>query len=447
MFLGNPDRKSGAGAFIGYDISDRFAQISFWLPGADKPETLSQVMGEEEYMIPAVLCRRRDRDVWTYGREALKNAEAGQGILVENMLSKALAGESVEVEGECFDAAVLLSLFIKRSLSLLAGAMQPEKAAMFLFTVDEVDKQTVEVLSRVAALISLPPDRVSCQSRGESFFYYNINQPEELWRHQVMICDFSGTAMKLLMFEMNHHTRPVTVMVHEEIHPEIGRRLPPEEGPGDGDKQIMDERFASVLEKVCAGKIIDTIYLIGDGFNGEWYVRSLPVLCRGRRVFQGNNLYSKGACYGARAKKQPGEDGRTYVYLGKDMLKANIGLEASFRGQDSYFALLDAGINWYDAVRECDFLLNEDHAFSLRITPLNGREVKEVAVTLDGVPERPPRTTRIHLTVSLSDADTVRLKMEDRGFGEMFPASHKIWEETFRLKEEKGRGRKEGEAT
>lgn len=62
-------------------------QISFWLPGADKPETLSQVMGEEEYMIPAVLCRRRDRDVWTYGREALKNAEAGEGVLVKNMLS------------------------------------------------------------------------------------------------------------------------------------------------------------------------------------------------------------------------------------------------------------------------------------------------------------------------------------------------------------------------
>ena len=444
MFLGNPDRKGGAGAFIGYDISDRYAQISFWLPGADKPETLSQVMGEEEYMIPAVLCRRRDRDVWTYGREALKNAEAGEGVLVKNMLSRALAGESVEVEGECFDAAVLLSLFVKRSLSLLSGALVPEKAAMFLFTVDEVNKQTIEVRSRVAALIALPPDHVSCQSRGESFFYYNINQPEELWRHQVMICDFSGTAMKLLMFEMNHHTRPVTVIVREDTYPEIARRLPPEEEPGESEKQRMDERFAAVLERVCSGKIIDTIYLIGDGFEGDWYTRSLPVLCRGRRVFQGNNLYSKGACYGARAKQQPGENGQNYVYLGKDMLKANIGLEASFRGQDSYFALLDAGVNWYDARRECDFLLNEDHSFSLRITPLTGREVKEVAVTLDGVPERPARTTRIHLTVFLSDADTVQLKMEDMGFGEMFPASHKIWEEAFSLKEENDQ-KKEGD--
>ena len=52
MFLGNPDRKGGAGAFIGYDISDRYAQISFWLPGADKPETLSQAVSYTHLTLP-----------------------------------------------------------------------------------------------------------------------------------------------------------------------------------------------------------------------------------------------------------------------------------------------------------------------------------------------------------------------------------------------------------
>ena len=32
--------------------------------------------------------------------------------------------------------------------------------------------------------------------------------------------------------------------------------------------------------------------------------------------------------------------------------------------------------------------------------------------------------------------------MEDMGFGEMFPASHKIWEEAFSLKEKTISGRK-----
>ena len=44
-----------------------------------------------------------------------------------------------------------------------------------------------------------------------------------------------------------------------------------------------------------------------------------------------------------------------YVFLGKDMLKANISLYAEKRGQDSCQPLLDAGTNWYDAKAEIDF--------------------------------------------------------------------------------------------
>ncbi len=121
MFLGNSEEKGINGCVLGMHQDDRFAQISFWLPGAHKPETLTAVMDGEQYMIPAVLCRRTDRDVWTYGREALQTAGAGDGVLVDHLLSRALAGERVEVGGEIYEATALLSLFIKRSLSLLGG--------------------------------------------------------------------------------------------------------------------------------------------------------------------------------------------------------------------------------------------------------------------------------------------------------------------------------------
>ena len=44
------------------------------------------------------------------------------------------------------------------------GAVNPEKSGHVPFTLEKVDKQTVEVLSRVAALISLPPERVSAKA-------------------------------------------------------------------------------------------------------------------------------------------------------------------------------------------------------------------------------------------------------------------------------------------
>ena len=123
----------------------------------------------------------------------------------------------------------------------------------------------------------------------------------------------------------------------------------------------------------------------------------------------------------------PGSVSEGYVFLGKDMLKANISLYVEKRGQDSCQPLLDAGTNWYDAKTEIDFLLEEENRFSLRITPLNGGEIRDVEIALTGLPQRPARTTRIHLQIDL-------------GFGEFFPATHQFWEKTISI------GQKEKEA-
>lgn len=426
MFLGNAGKKGMSGGILGMDLDDWSAQISFWLPGAQTPETISTGDGEED-RIPAVLCRRTDRDVWTYGKEALETARRGGGVLADRLLSRALAGEQLEIGGEWFEAAALLALFIKRSLSLLGGAMRPEKADFFMFTLERVDRQALEMVERIALLLSLPPERVSCQSRAESFFFYNISQPEELWRHSCLICDFGEERLKSLLLEVNRHTRPATVTVAQEEHPELERQ---------DDREEMDEAFLSIFRSVSDGRIIDTIYLIGDGFAGEWYPKTLAVMCRNRRVFQGNNLYSKGACYGGKAKRPGGGvSGREYVYLGSDMLRVNVGLLTEKRGKETCLSLLDAGMNWFDARGECEFLLDADHTFTLRLTPVSGKKLREVVVTLSGVPERPPFATRIFLAASCPDAETVRLRMEDRGFGEFFPSSGLAWEESLPLTE------------
>ena len=426
MFLGNAGKKGMSGGILGMDLDDWSAQISFWLPGAQTPETISTGDGEED-RIPAVLCRRTDRDVWTYGKEALETARRGGGVLADRLLSRALAGEQLEIGGEWFEAAALLALFIKRSLSLLGGAMRPEKADFFMFTLERVDRQALEMVERIALLLSLPPERVSCQSRAESFFFYNISQPEELWRHSCLICDFGGERLKTLLLEVNRHTRPATVTVAQEEHPELERQ---------DDREEMDEAFLSIFRSVSDGRIIDTVYLIGDGFAGEWYPKTLAVMCRNRRVFQGNNLYSKGACYGGKAKRPGGGvSGREYVYLGSHMLRVNVGLLTEKRGKETCLSLLDAGMNWFDARGECEFLLDADHTFTLRLTPVSGKKLREVVVTLSGVPERPPFATRIFLAASCPDAETVRLRMEDRGFGEFFPSSGLAWEESLPLTE------------
>lgn len=423
-----------AGAVIGYDLGSCTAQISYCLPASDKPETVSQIAGEEDFLIPALLARKTDRDLWLYGKEAQESADRGEAEAVTGLLEKAAGGAPVEVAGEYYDPVALLSLFLKRSLSLLAPILHPDRAQAFVFTVEEVTGPVMDALLHAVALLELKIPSVYVIGRAESFFYYNISQPEELWIHDVLVCDFSLPHLRTLMFTANRRTTPIASFVEEAKWEDVEQICRTGDETEDHREAMkLDRRFAYVMEEVLSERQVTCVYLIGGGFDGEWYRESLPVLCRDRRVFLGNNLYSKGACYAGKERISKGGVSKGYAFIGKDMLKANLGMHVVRRGTDAYLALLDAGVNWYEAKKECDFLLEDKNTFSLRITPLNGREVREVLVTLNGLPARPARTTRIHMKVDMTDVQTVRISMEDLGFGEFFPATHKFWEETFRL--------------
>ena len=74
---------SGEKLILGYDLGNEFCQISYAVSETGDVETLSQVAGEQNYNIPAVLCKRIGVNQWFYGKEALRYAEGQNGILVK----------------------------------------------------------------------------------------------------------------------------------------------------------------------------------------------------------------------------------------------------------------------------------------------------------------------------------------------------------------------------
>ena len=401
---------------VGFDLGEEVSQISFRSLEDGEPRTVSAVTGEEQYDIPTVLCRRWEGNQWAFGREAMRLSEAGEGILVEHLLSRAKTGEELTVGEETFDAVALLALFIRRSLSLLGLSSVPEQIESLMVTVEELDRDTARVLSEAVDAIQLQTEHIYFQNHVESFYYYALNQPKDLWMGRVLVCDDNGERLKTYLLECNRRTTPIVAFVEEEEHPQA---------------KHDDDLLHGILEERCREKAVTCAYLIGRGFEEEWYSNSLKYLCRGRRVFRGNNLYSKGACYGAEENRMPGEIGRQYVFLGKEKLKANLGMRVLRQGEDSYFALLSGGMNWFDADRNWEFYLENGNSFSIIVTPLTGRESKEVEVILHELPERGERATRIGMSLSMESEKDVLLTLEDLGFGEIDPATHKIWQERF----------------
>ena len=405
---------------IGYDLSDYNAQISYCPMDSYEAETVSSVMGNQIYDIPTVLCKRLEVNQWYYGREALKQAESGAGTLVEGLFEKARKQIPVIVEDEEYDPVLLLSLFVKKSFSILSAVVPFSKIAGVMFSTGTIDEQNVRIFQTIVEGLSLKTDKVFFQSHVESLFYYTIHQPKDVWNGQVLACEYEKDMMITHRLEFNQNTTPVVSFSETEKYNniEIGNK---------------DRNFLNILHKNCDGRFVSSIQLIGNGYKEEWYKDSLKYMCVNRRVFAGNNLYSKGACYGILEKIRPSDVGRDYVYLGKDKLKANVGMDVMKRGQNSYLVLLNAGVNWYEVGAAVELIVPQDNVLEFMISSLTGNKVYKETMVLDEMPERKEGTSRVSLRMRMVSDDTICVEVEELGFGDFYPATNKKWEKEIVL--------------
>lgn len=402
---------------VGYDLGNKYAQISCYVTGSEEEiRTLSSVAGSSVYTIPLALSKRQGVNQWFYGSEAIRYAGEEEGILVENLLKLARDGEPVQIDGAPIDPVALLTLFLKRSLGLLSQVTNTERIGALMITCEELDHRMLEVLTTATEGLHLKTDQICFQSHVESFYYYNLYQPEELWQHKTILCEYGDASIRTYCMECNRHTTPVVAYMEEREFP-----FPVPES---------DEKMQEIAKKLCENQMISSVYLIGEAFSRDWMKESLRYLCKGRRVFQGNNLFSKGACYGMMERLTPGENGKNYVFLGKDKLKSNIGMKVLRQGEESYQALLDAGINWYEAKNTMEFYLLEGRAVEILITSLTGKGNRIARIVPEELQEG---IIRLRISVEMRDDTHLKVELEDLGFGTFRAATHHIWKEEIEL--------------
>lgn len=412
---------------IGYDLNDQVSQISYFELNRDVPESLSSDE-DEKLGIPTVLCKRKEVSQWYYGKEAQRVAARSEGTLVGKLLSFARSGAKIELEGEAYDCLDLLILYVRRTLNMLSMITSPTQVAALIFTVDSLEGKTIEILEKIASALPVDRNRIYFQTYEESSFYYVLHQPKELWEHEVAIFDYSNQFMKAYILWMNHRTSPIVTFVDRTDYTDL--KIPSlmlGDEPTAESKDYLDEYVLHTIHGLINPKTVGTVFLIGDGFDQSWCNKTLKYLCMGKRVFQGKNLYSKGACYCAKDKIIPCELNKNYVFLGVDKLKFNFGLQMRRGQSEEYFALADAGANWYDINTEFDCILDEGNYVNFIITPLDGKDKQQINVELTGLPTRPKRATRLKIKMKMETEEKISIKICDLGFGELFPASGKVW--------------------
>lgn len=412
---------------IGYDLNREYAQISYCKLDSDSPETLSTIIGDDRYNIPMAISKRRSNGQWCIGYDAIAAVEEGDGELVTDLLTLALEEALVTVERAEYQAKDLLALFIKRSLAMLPMMSTPEKIGDIVITVRNTDKKMIPLLKETVGVLKGNSEKISFISYEESVFFYMLYQPSELQNHQILVCDASEGYLWSYRLDRNTFVNPNLAVVEAVKHKDFLVK-----DPYTTDAQ-KDGKFLRIAEDLCDNRIYSGIYLIGEGFYEDWCNESLRFLCKNRRVFKGNNFFSKGAALAAKEKTSPSGYEKNIAFLGKEKLKANVGIRVEKDGKEVILPLLEAGKHWYEACGEVEVVLAGTNVLPISIEYLTKNQNAVGDFVLEGLPEENGRMTRVKVEAAMSEDEVVTLRVTDRGFGEIFPTTGREWTETMNI--------------
>ena len=76
-----------------------------------------------------------------------------------------------------------------------------------------------------------------------------------------------------------------------------------------------------------------------------------------------------------------------------------------------------------EAKASAEFILDDVHTLELMVTPFATQRVETISLSLAELPARPNKTTRIEVIVSFASENRVTVRVVDKGFGDLFPAS------------------------
>lgn len=269
--------------------------------------------------------------------------------------------------------------------------------------------------------MGFPRNRCFLQDYEESFYYHTLYQKPEIWSRSVGLFVFDKDEVSYAKLEMNRSTRPVHVGVrrggHITLHTEYMQR---------------DVDFCQFVTESVGSEVYSSIYLVGEGFERDWAEKSVAELCKHqRRVFYGNNLFSKGACYAAKEKTEE-RNLKGYLYVGNDLVRENVGMEMTVFGTPAYHPLIVSGVNWYEAMGDCEIILDDTRELEFVVSDMENTGKVRYSMPLPGLPDRPAKATRLHIHLEFTAADECRIDVTDMGFGDLYPSSNLTWHETMK---------------
>ncbi len=404
------------GDIIGYDLNEKYCQISFYNEKQQEPQTMETLV--DNFQIPLVLGKKED--TWLIANEAKRLDVTKTGYVVTDLYQKAMKQEKIFLGKERFEAVWLLAKFIEISLDRFSRNIQ-----QIVFTVPKLNVDMGRVLKGIGQRIGVPKENIYVQDYKESFCNYMLYQPKELWQYEAALFQCDRHEVKAYMLRKLKtgfgKGKDAFITVDEVANAQMEELAAVYPVLNVDRAKDADNCFKKFVQGVFSKKLVSSVFLVGEGFENNWYPQSLKVLCNGRRAFIGNNLYSKGACYTAYRRSLDIMEGP--IYLDETKMMDQICLKLRVNGLDKWKPIISWGTRWYEADTQFEILLENTDDIEIHIESLVGADMKVEKISMAGLPKRKNYTLRLQVKAIFLDDKTCKISFRDLGFGEFFPAT------------------------
>lgn len=410
--------------YIGMDLCSDFTQLSYYNDIKREPESVSQLNNKETYLMPNILFYSTDTEHWYVGGEASEARFNENGTVVDGIFENIGSDEKIVIEEREYTYQELFMMMVKLHIDSFLYRYEAAEIKKLVISVDDFNVQVFQLLSRLYKDMGIPKEAIEITSHLDSGLFYIFNQPTELWNNSVALYDYSADGLNYYRIDIQKNKDPKTItVVHEDYTEQMSL------SKYGNDTYQMDIDFARICEYESKKAYISAVFLTGVGFSNKWMKKSTNVLCQGRRVFVGQNIYTKGACYRAVGGEYMSfyED---YFVETKENILSDIGIALGDE-KDTFVPIVTGGKQWYNTHGEISVILDDTDVITIVYKNHKTGEEKRETVRIHGLPKRPNKTTKLSVEVEFDSPHEGAVIIRDLGFGKLFPTTNKIYRKEF----------------
>ena len=408
-----------ASLMLGIDFSKTDMQIGLW----NEERTCADVYQFPEYMggeiIPTMVIANEEGKLLV-AKEALDYSMKMQKHGVTSLYGK-LSNERLDLGGVELSVNEVFAHYMQETLATIRKRYGSASIARIGITGERMTKEKQEHLAEIMESIGYPGEKLFFASHADAVLWYEICEGT---KGGSMTLDFDSKGM--LAYLINAGSEELEIPYYVETVDYSG--LMPGGLSGILDEEERKKSFTGITELAIARKAISRLYVTGTIVETPGINQILGRFFNtGRRIFTGRSLYCLGACYLAVKEKLPKKA------IGDNQIFHNVYLEAYEDAVVHPVRLLKAGTGLAEAGAAIQVILDETKEMKFRIEDLRTGETVNCTLRPEEFYYRENKTLRLEIKARFLDYETLVLKVRDVGFGDICPATYRVWEQIVNL--------------